>query len=310
MTLQQRHFDYVLGPNQDARLASVAPGQVITEILLQLDPDAPFLLRGRALRCKGVNADGGVGILQTPLRGVSSKWTGPVGDFRQQDYVPEALQMANFGQLGNPKPVSPQIQYPAGSVLRIDLQNTGASTITNLTFYWRGVKLYPPGAVPAYTYPKQMAALSYAWDWQITALPPAAPPRLNIPIQLQTTDGDYVIRGGLATPPFQSAGPRTLAEVFIVLKDHQNKPFSNDYMPLDILFGAGSWPSTFPIGLTPSLIAPFGPGPALPGLFYPEIYVPRLTQLFYDVSRTDGIVGTNQNEDIIISFVGSKVFAK
>jgi hypothetical protein len=47
---QERHFDYVLGPNQDARLASVVAGQEILGITLQLEHDAPFILRGRAMR--------------------------------------------------------------------------------------------------------------------------------------------------------------------------------------------------------------------------------------------------------------------
>jgi len=48
--LQQRHYDYVLGPNQDVRLASVAAGAVLEEVLLEMDSDAPFVLTGRAVR--------------------------------------------------------------------------------------------------------------------------------------------------------------------------------------------------------------------------------------------------------------------
>ena len=47
---QLRHQDYVLGPNQDSRLSSVAAGQMITGIELPMDNDAPFLERGRAYR--------------------------------------------------------------------------------------------------------------------------------------------------------------------------------------------------------------------------------------------------------------------
>ena len=42
--LIERHQDYVLGPNQDKRLASVAAGQAL-ELSLYLDTDAPFALR-------------------------------------------------------------------------------------------------------------------------------------------------------------------------------------------------------------------------------------------------------------------------
>ena len=47
---QERHHDYVMGPNQDSRLANVAAGAVLEDIELKLDSDAPFLLRGRARR--------------------------------------------------------------------------------------------------------------------------------------------------------------------------------------------------------------------------------------------------------------------
>ena len=48
--LQERMFTYVLGPNQDSRLASVAAGAYVSGVELQLDSDAPFVLRSRAVR--------------------------------------------------------------------------------------------------------------------------------------------------------------------------------------------------------------------------------------------------------------------
>jgi hypothetical protein len=122
-------------------------------------------------------------------------------------------------------------------------------------------------------------------------------------------DADFVFRAGQATAPFSTDG-RTFAEVGIILRDFNRKPYSNDFVPLDLMFGSGGFPSAIPIGSAPSFIAPFGPGPAQPGLLYPEFYLPRNHQLLYDLKRTDGAGGSNQSEDFVINFVGQKVFSK
>ena len=310
---QERHYDYVLGPNQDARLASIAAGAEVTDIELQLDPDAPFELRSRAVRQKYTTA-----LTQDGLQFLKTKWTGPTrGIFHQQDYVLESLQMAFFGQMGNPKPVRPSITYPASGILSVNVKNTGLSAITNLTFFFRGVKLFPWGSVPAYRYPERMKGTTFSYPVPITTLG-VSETRLNLIFQpgmnpatgIAKPDSDFVLRAGQATPPFiiGEVSPRIFAEVGIRLYDWSKKPFSNDFMPLDILFGGGSFPAAIPLGQTPSFISPFGTGPGQPGLFYPEIYIPKLNQLIYDLKRTDGATGTNQAESFTINFIGQKVF--
>ena len=302
-TLQQRHFDYVLGPNQDSRLASVAAGQTITGIALQLDADAPFVLRSRAMRQSYSAA-----LTQNGLQFLRTRWAGPTVDYRSQDFLLASLEMANFGQVGNPKPISPEVTYPANGILTVDIQNTGASAITNLTMVWRGVKLFPAGVVPAYEYPARFAGLSFCYPISIAAL--GVSEIRNNQLFTVKQDADFVIRGAQATAPRQSEGPRSLGELFFRLLDHNKKPYSNDYVPFDIFFGAGSWPATIPMGVTPSFRSPFGTGPFQPGLVYPEIYIPANHQFWYDVKRSDGAVGTNQNEDVYINLIGQKVFPR
>ena len=110
------------------------------------------------------------------------------------------------------------------------MYNAGASAVTNLTFYWIGVKLFPWGAVPGYTYPKRMAGLSFAYPVQVANLG-VSELRLNQVFTVKP-DADMVIRAGQARAPFQSAGPRTLAEVGITLRDFNKKPYSNDFVPV------------------------------------------------------------------------------
>ena len=300
--LQKRPFIYVLGPNQDARLASVAAGTVIEECLCLMEDDAPFVLTGRAVR----HAYGSA-LTQANLNGLKTKWTGPQRDYRQQDYILESLQMAYYGQFGNPKPIVPGIEYPPRSVLMLDLNNTGANTITNLSFYFFGYQLFPPDTVPAYTYPKRLASQTFAYPVPVVALG-VSETRMN---QIFTVkqDADFVLRGGQGIT-ISSVGGRTLAEVAIRLKDHTKNPYSNDFVPFDILFGTGAFPAVVPVGPTPSFVTPFGTGPGQPGLFYPEIYVPKNHQLMYDLQRADGAGGSNQAEDFSFNFIGGKVFLK
>lgn len=301
---QQRHHDYVLGPNQDPRLASVAAGAEITGLKFRFDTDAPFELRSRAVRMAYTDT-----LDQNGLQYVSTRWTGPAQDYRQQGLVPETLQLVNFGQVGNPKPLFRPVRYPANGVLQIDILNSGPAAITNLTFFWRGVKLFPWGAVPAYSYPPGFASLSFAYPIQQLALTPTDF-RQNQIFQVKA-DADFVLRAGQATAPHLTEverGTSIFAECSIVLKDWNGKPYSNDFVPLDILFGSAAWPSTFPLGATPAFIAPFGVGPAAPGLLYPEIYVPRNHQLWYDIQRAD--TTATASEDVTINLIGSKVFAR
>ena len=298
---QERFQVYVLGPNQDSRLASVAAGQRL-EVDLTLDPDAPFRLTGRAVRQKYTAA-----LTQNGLQFLSTRYTGQYGteDYRQQDLVNVACEMPNFGQAGCPRSIWPQSVYGPKSVIRVDLQNNGASAITNLTLFFFGVKIFPWGAVQGYTYPERFSSQAYSWQLPVSNLGVNE----RRPNQMFTVNQvDFVLRAGQATAPFQIGGTRTFAEVGIVLKDEQRKPYMNDFVPLDILFGAGGFPSVIPLGPTPSYIAPFGPGPGNPGLIYPEIYVPYSHQLFYDLQRSDGTGGTNQAESFTINLVGSRIY--
>jgi hypothetical protein len=49
----------------------------------------------------------------------------------------------------------------------------------------------------------------------------------------------------------------------------------------------------------------FGTGPGLPGLIYPEIYLPMNRNLFIDVQQSAaGLAGV----DLILNFMGAKIF--
>lgn len=311
---QERHFDYVLGPNQDARLASVVAGQEILGITLQLEHDAPFILRGRAMR---VQYNTLAGRVQTGLNNVSMRYTGPLRDYRSQGYIPQGLLMPYGGQGGAWKPLAHQILYPQGGVIQVDLVNTGTTTLTNLTFYWRGVKLFPWGINPSYTYPEKCRLLPFVYPIApITASNPygvvqnllvneytgagGIGPRLRQQFKCQN-DADFVLRYAQAGPTFVPLG----LEIGVKLRDENEKPFSNDYVHYETLFG----PCAGIFSCGGAGLPAIGTGNALPSVFYPEIYVPKDHILWYDITRNDaGFAGTATIPSFPINLIGSKVY--
>jgi hypothetical protein len=284
---QERFQVYVMGPNQDARLALIAPGATVEKIEVKIDLDAPFVLRRRAL-----------GPDQAGLYGLKTKWTGATGAYRQTVPVLETLQQPYFGLIGSPKPVSPDITYPPAGTISLDLENTSASPITNLIFYWIGVSLYPWGYLPAPTYPAEFRGETFAQPFIAQAM--GAPEiRLN-QIFTAKSDGDLVLRAGQAgslgtmgnfcPPVFQPGVFALTTEMSIVMRDYNRMPYMNDWVDINVLFGASAF---------------FGMGPGHPGIIYPEIYLPAQRQLLIDVQQSAaGVAGA----DLLINFIGAKIF--
>lgn len=291
---QQRHQDYVF------HFPPLAPGQIMTGIPFVLDPDAPFILRSRALRLPYDNAR-----TQNGLQFVSMRYTGPDSSYRSQVLVPQYAEMANFGQMGNPKPVWPNIQYPASASILIDVQNTSPIlTLTGLTLYFRGVKLFPFGTIPSYTYPAKCSTLPFTYPQLLTALPVTVKENTLQQLFRVKPDADFVLRSIQAGP---AVAPLPY-EIFIQLLDENLKPYSNKPVHLDLLAGNSAMPATFPIGPVPAYIQPVGTGASNPGVFFPELYIPKTHLLYYYISRADagypGAVALNYP----LAFNGAKVY--
>jgi len=327
MKLVPRHYDYVLGPpntsapgpNQTALLSSIAPGQIITGIPLTLDSDAPFLLRGRALR---VPYPVSMSCTKSqPINNVLMRYTGPNNNYLARGFVRQSLEMSFGGQFAQWRPVSPQVLYPASGTILVDIQNDSSSvTITNLTLYFRGVKLYPEGSRPAYTYPPKYSSLPFVYP--VAPVTPSNPAgliqslgvtetRLNQIFTVQD-DADFVLRslqlgGNTLTVPVPPDA--AYFEVFVRLRDPDNLAYSNDYVHVDVLGGYGDADVGYGIGSSGDTITPSAAGPANPGWLYPEIYLPRNAILKYDIQRTDSAYGGCADTlDFPIALSGSKIF--
>jgi hypothetical protein len=299
--MQYRHQDYVLGPGQAVSLASLPAGGPVVTIPFKLEPDAPFLLRSLALRQQYLSA---AAPTQAGLQYLKLRFSGPNNDYLQQDLVRASLMMPYFGQAGNPHPYYPERLYPAGGVINVDVQNIGASALENVTIYFRGVKLYPEGSQSQYTYPPKFATNDFICQRTYTALPVTTPTNGVRSIFRPQFDSDFVLRGIQAGPSFS----RSCYEVFITLLDENEKPFSNAPVHIDVLAGRSLMAAAYPTGTT--VVAPTGTGASNPGLFFPEIYVPKTHILYYDLVRNDGGFAGAAAQDYPISFLGAKVFPK
>lgn len=306
--LIQRHQDYVLGSRQDPRLKSVAAGASIAGITLQTDSDAPFLLRSRAMRVK-------YSASRTQVLGnLLLRFAGPDRDYRSQDMIRQSLLGPYFGQLGNPIPEAPEVFYPRSSPITVDIYNDGATALTNLVLYFRGVKLFAPGAVRSYNYPAIFSGFPFTYpvgDYSDTDgltlvrnIPVVQTGRLRQTFRVKT-DADFVLRGGQAGLPFSTT---PVNEVFVTLRDEDEKPYSNDGVHMDVLFGNSGFGATFAAG--GGNITPVATGPNSPGLFFPEIYVPKNHLMYVDIQRDDSSFTGATVINLPISFLGQKVFQK
>jgi hypothetical protein len=146
---------------------------------------------------------------------------------------------------------------PAAS-LNLDLQNAGATTLTNLTFYFRGVKLYPYGTEAMYSYPSKFSTLPFTCPRTYTALPVTTPTNGLRSIFRPPFDSDFVLRSIQAGPSFD----RSSYEVFMTLLDENEKPYSNAPVHIDVLAGRSLMPAAYPSGTT--TLAPTGTGASIP----------------------------------------------
>jgi hypothetical protein len=310
---RERHFDYAMRPSEYPQLLSIAAGQRLT-VPFTFDTDAPFILRSRAMRVPYAvecMVNGPDPIRTMDLQHLRLRFSDATTEFKAQDTIRQLSQMAYFGNWGLPLPVYPGIFFPAGSTMQVDLYNDGTEPITNLTLYWRGVKLFPWGQRFDFTYPPKFATLPYSYT---IATPTQANPTgglLNLPASATLTnqvfqlqdDADFVIRSGQAGIPSGA-----VFEIFFQFYDSDKYPYSNYPIHADVLFGNQTQENIFEYDGSGEAAAPYLGGPLNPGLFYPEIYLPKSHLMYYDVVRSDGSISCASTVTYPLLLTGAKVF--
>lgn len=309
---QQRMQIYKVDSTINPLLASVAPGQVIPGIEFQMDPDAPFLLRGR---CYRVAYDSLASRTQVGVQSLAMRFSGPDQDYRSAALVPQNLVMPYGGQSAAWKPVYPQIFYPARSTMTIDVANLSTTqTLTKLTLYFMGVKLFPMGSnPPTQTYPKRMRATQYGYGMNYMNPPNPANPTASVQNLLTSetrnlltfqvkNDADFVARTIQAGPSYAPFG----LEVLITLRDENRKAYSNLPVHFEVLAGpSGGNYQTGAAGSIPAI----GTGNSMPGILFPEFYIPKNHLMYFDIKRDDvGYAGAQTIPNFPITLLGSRVY--
>jgi hypothetical protein len=288
--LVERWFVYV----HDLGTVGVGAANRQTDIPLHLETDAGFVLRGRSFAVlQESESERGAGVSFSAVRSLATRFTGPDYNYRAKDLIPASFEphpLATDGPF--PYPVYPDIFYPAGSTINIDIQNNGASAAHFYALY-HGVKLYGDGEL-AYTYPSACRMLDFSYTIPVPGL--TVSESRTDQMKFIQHDADYVIRGAYvcaAQQPGQST-QGTFTNLFVTVKDHFQRAYSNAPVPINSIFDSAS------------SVDPFRN--AVPGLVVPEIYLPAKDWINMDFVRVDGAITGAHTVDLQVIFRGSKVY--
>ena len=244
-------------------------GTVQEGLVLRTDPEAAFRLYGIAIWTNDVQ--GGAFDGQMSLR-----FHRPDGRLVQRLFT-AANAVAPGNQYAdsptptgaNPNqalvsPVYPNILFPANSVVVLDIETLNSATRNpSAVIVFVGTKLFKDGDIWAPQYPAKFKARPYLNNLFVPNVTISSGPVLNQPFNVEK-DADFVFQlGGYADTSAATGGfPDSLADLGFIMRDWQGKAYSNDYVPIALLF--------------PFLTA------QIPGFVYPEIYIPRDQQLLFD----------------------------
>lgn len=269
----ERHQDYVL------RNITV-PANGTVSYVIPLDADAPFALRS-------------VASSGMPLKGFQFVITGM--DDRKYTSGSPATAVDTLLYPGSFFIVYPQIPFASHITIQVAVTDLSGAGITNGVLVFRGTKLYRPGTVFGPQYPPNFSELNfrYAYSFIIPLGTTNSPSVLaSQPLNIQS-DADFVVRMFSSYAQPQGDG-FSVGHVDVILRDQYGKPYSNDWVPMETLFPPPNGDS-----LSNALWW------SVPDVtMYPEIYLPKSTQLLLDIRRTDG----TQNTTFDVVLHGSKIF--
>lgn len=290
----------------------------LINVPLLLDSDAPFALRRVKSRNIGLNG----WRIKTPELAYQSSQLRTDWNVIRTPFLSNNGPFPTYGVS-----MYPELIYAANSQIVCDIGNSSGSPITNARLTFFGAKLYQDGAMAAATYPPQFRGplpFVYPTDVPNVGLATSATaPFIIKELQLQNLfDADYVNWGGVldARAPVQTEGgpvaqgtqflndpgndpvQPTYTELYVTLRDEAKKPYMNEPIHADDLFGRAF--------TTPSLqgSSNMPASPNFPGLWTPEIYLQRNCSLYFDLFRFDTLAGGGVPLTLRFRWIGAKVF--
>ena len=240
---QLRHQDYRMN------VGTVPAGETVHAVTLQLDTDADFVLRGRAIHLRPPLAGP---VDQSQLDNYYDRYTGPDENYFAQNVTRFAAENRNYGQYGQFLPVRTPVLYPRGGVIQADVYNAGDTDMEGVEIYFRGSKIFAPGVLPCATYPARFSPMHFdymASPYRGTAAYnpgvvqfAAQESRFNL-VQNIASDADFVCRfiqvGSwmTATGSVNIAPPPQYFQLYVQFFDATGKYYSNLPVHADTCFG-------------------------------------------------------------------------
>jgi hypothetical protein len=275
--MNERHQDYML--------SLTLPAGGLTGVELKLDWDAPFALRWVKQRW-------------TPTATPSSwayRFRLPNGRYFTEGTLIE--DTFGNGTLNLGRPIYPQCLYPAGSSILIDLVNNALIPLVGVNLLFRGSKVFAHDIPGSQTYPHRCSLEPFSYRVAVPGIVQSnGNANLNNALTIQD-DADFVLRYGFADAFSLTAGNGTYNQMYVQIKDKWLKPYSNIPIHVDDVFGSSN---SVAAGSNANCYY-------RPGLFTPEIYLPRNWQLYFDIFRNDSSGGTVAMQ---FNFGGVKVFRR
>lgn len=259
------HFDFLL------TCPTLADGaSAIVE--LPIPPGAPFCLR----------AIGGYIVSEehvvTPMTDGFLQFMNPQDQFLQVEAIGTSGDWPSGGFNALYEPVYNQVPYPANSVLTVKLTNQSGGTWYSPRLVFRGAKLYYSDRIYSPTYPE--CYTSYPYSQPLTLALSANTTIQDIPFQV--TGADFALRGGVLQIDSSVSG--NMNDLRLKLKDQEGRPYSSDFIHHQWL-------------LSTSLAN-------RPGIFYPEIYLPKDRILLVDAQQFSPAA------TVQLVFSGERIFPK
>jgi len=265
------HYDYLL------RFGAIADGDSkIIDLIIQAG--SPFVLRGIG----GYNVEPGEGEEPTtvlPLTGGFIEFTDSQDQWLFSNAVSITADWPGGGLNAQYEPVYQQIVYGPASTIQVRLTNSSGADWADARVVFRGTHLYFKERVYSQTYPKCYTAYPYEKQIQFDITPTAAGQTFRDQPFI-VTGADYVFRGAVL-----SLISGSMADLEFIVKDQYEHPYSSDFIHHSWLFST-------------SLAQ-------RPGIWYPEIYLPKDRMLLVDIFQ-----GANAAFNVQLSTMGTRIFPK
>jgi hypothetical protein len=282
------HYDYQL------KLGAIANGATTPDIELQIKPGAPFALRG--IGGYNVPAPGGGGaIAVAELAGAFIQYTDASDNWLQTALVGtgnSTIAAGNFvadwptgGQNALYEPVYNQLMYQPGAVITVRVTNASGADWADPRIVFRGTKFFYQDLIYSPCYPKCYTAIPFqvplTWGTATDLIRIAAGATVrNIP--LLVTGADFVLRGGMLT--IDTSVASAIGDLELLIRTQDDKNYANDFIHWQWLLS----------GLAHR-----------PGVFYPEIYLPKDRMLLVDAKQGEALAAS-----FSLVFTGERIWPK